>query len=126
MESIDALQGALERFSGGVITVSHDERFINSVCNEIWICEDGLLKKFAGTIKDYKVSMVEKEKVEGKLSYSSPSSPFFILAIDCPQRSTNGTIEGSIMKVAKFIYVTCCFPKKMCVCVCHWGGCQLV
>ncbi|CDH52535.1 protein gcn20 [Lichtheimia corymbifera JMRC:FSU:9682] len=62
MESIDALQGALERFTGGVITVSHDERFINSVCNEIWICEDGLLKKFAGTIKDYKQLIVPKDQ----------------------------------------------------------------
>lgn len=70
MESIDALQGALERFSGGVITVSHDERFINSVCNEIWICEDGLLKKFAGTIKDYKVRIV-KEKERGCITWYS-------------------------------------------------------
>lgn len=56
MESIDALQDALAQFKGGVITVSHDERFIQSVCNEIWVCEGGTLKQFPGTIKDYKVS----------------------------------------------------------------------
>ncbi|KAI9319315.1 P-loop containing nucleoside triphosphate hydrolase protein [Dichotomocladium elegans] len=61
MESIDALQGALERFTGGVITVSHDERFIQSVCNEIWICEGGTLHKFAGTIKDYKKLVSPKD-----------------------------------------------------------------
>ncbi|KAI9248899.1 P-loop containing nucleoside triphosphate hydrolase protein [Phascolomyces articulosus] len=54
MESIDALQDALQQYKGGVITVSHDERFINSVCNEIWICDKGVLTKFAGNIKDYK------------------------------------------------------------------------
>ncbi|KAI8139427.1 P-loop containing nucleoside triphosphate hydrolase protein [Fennellomyces sp. T-0311] len=54
MESIEALQQALQKFQGGVITVSHDERFIHSVCNEIWICEGGRLQKFSGTIKDYK------------------------------------------------------------------------
>ena len=56
MESIDALQDALQVYKGGVITVSHDERFINSVCNEIWICDNGVLTKFSGNIKDYKVN----------------------------------------------------------------------
>lgn len=70
MESIDALQNALERFKGGVITVSHDERFIDSVCNEIWVCEGGVLKKFSGTIKDYKVNFLKgrgEEKKANKL-----------------------------------------------------------
>ncbi|ORE10104.1 P-loop containing nucleoside triphosphate hydrolase protein [Rhizopus microsporus var. microsporus] len=61
MESIDALQTALAQFKGGVIIVSHDERFINTVCNEIWICEGGVLKKFSGTIKDYKEMICPKD-----------------------------------------------------------------
>lgn len=61
MESMDALQDALRQYQGGVIIVSHDERFINSVCNEIWICEGGSLKKFSGTIKDYKELICPKE-----------------------------------------------------------------
>jgi ATP-binding cassette subfamily F protein 3 len=61
MESIDALQVALAEFKGGVIIVSHDERFINTVCNEIWICESGVLNKFSGTIKDYKEIICPKD-----------------------------------------------------------------
>ncbi|EIE89528.1 hypothetical protein G6F45_000685 [Rhizopus arrhizus] len=61
MESIDALQVALAEFKGGVIIVSHDERFINTVCNEIWICEGGVLNKFSGTIKDYKEIICPKD-----------------------------------------------------------------
>ncbi|KAI8382332.1 P-loop containing nucleoside triphosphate hydrolase protein [Blakeslea trispora] len=61
MESMDALQDALGRYQGGVIIVSHDERFINTVCNEIWICEGGVLKKFSGTIKDYKAIVCPKD-----------------------------------------------------------------
>lgn len=61
MESIDALQVALAEFKGGVIIVSHDERFINTVCNEIWICENGVLNKFSGTIKDYKEIICPKD-----------------------------------------------------------------
>ncbi|KAI8644847.1 P-loop containing nucleoside triphosphate hydrolase protein [Parasitella parasitica] len=61
MESMDALQDALAEFKGGVIIVSHDERFINTVCNEIWICADGVLNKFSGTIKDYKTLICPKD-----------------------------------------------------------------
>ncbi|KAM3589078.1 ATP-binding cassette, regulator of translational elongation [Umbelopsis sp. WA50703] len=61
LQSIDALQSALAAFKGGVVIVSHDERFINTVCNEIWICEGKKLHKFSGTIKDYKKMIVPKE-----------------------------------------------------------------
>ncbi|KAI9479423.1 ATP-binding cassette, regulator of translational elongation [Coemansia sp. RSA 989] len=55
MESIDALTNALKQFTGGVVIVSHDERFIDSVCNQIWVCADRKVTKFAGeSIKDYK------------------------------------------------------------------------
>ncbi|RUP31129.1 P-loop containing nucleoside triphosphate hydrolase protein [Jimgerdemannia flammicorona] len=37
MDSIEALQEALAVFKGGVVIVSHDERFIDTVCNEIWM-----------------------------------------------------------------------------------------
>ncbi|KAJ2157639.1 ATP-binding cassette, regulator of translational elongation [Coemansia sp. RSA 552] len=55
MESIDALTNALKQFTGGVVIVSHDERFIDSVCTEMWVCADRKVTKFAGEgIKDYK------------------------------------------------------------------------
>ncbi|KAI8981056.1 P-loop containing nucleoside triphosphate hydrolase protein [Pilobolus umbonatus] len=61
MESMDALQEALAQFKGGVIIVSHDERFITTVCSEIWICEGGVLRSFSGTIKDYKEIICPKD-----------------------------------------------------------------
>ncbi|KAI8377871.1 P-loop containing nucleoside triphosphate hydrolase protein [Radiomyces spectabilis] len=63
MESMDALQTALGQFQGGVIMVSHDERFISTVCHEIWVCADGVLSKFSGTIKDYKELVCPKDTV---------------------------------------------------------------
>ncbi|KAI8346708.1 P-loop containing nucleoside triphosphate hydrolase protein [Mortierella sp. GBAus27b] len=61
MDSIDALTGALKEFKGGVVIVSHDERFIKAVCNEIWVCEGGGLKKFQGEgIKEYKEYVLAK------------------------------------------------------------------
>lgn len=63
MDSIDALTNALKEFKGGVILVSHDERFIDSVCNEIWVCDGGKVKKFDGdTIKQYRQMILPKEE----------------------------------------------------------------
>lgn len=61
MDSVDALTSALKQFQGGVVVVSHDERFIRDVCNELWVCEGGTLKKFLGDgIKEYKEYVLEK------------------------------------------------------------------
>lgn len=38
VETIIGLSEALLNFSGGVVLVSHDERLIKAVCNEIWVC----------------------------------------------------------------------------------------
>ena len=51
---LDALVDALKSFTGGVLMVSHDIAVINSVCNEIWVSEDGKVNKFDGTIFDYR------------------------------------------------------------------------
>ena len=41
MESIEALQEALEEFTGTLVVVSHDREFIDNVANRCWILEDG-------------------------------------------------------------------------------------
>ncbi|RHZ54525.1 hypothetical protein Glove_426g70 [Diversispora epigaea] len=62
MDSMDALINALKEFKGGIILVSHDERFIDSVCEEIWVCESGKVRKFEGDkIKQYRELIIPKE-----------------------------------------------------------------
>jgi ATPase subunit of ABC transporter with duplicated ATPase domains len=34
--AINALSKALQSFTGGVLVISHDQHFIQSLCNEIW------------------------------------------------------------------------------------------
>ena len=63
---------ALKTWNGGVILISHDERFITSVANEVcrlllmghhccltslqlWVCADGKVDKFRGDVQAYKV-----------------------------------------------------------------------
>lgn len=47
--TIDSLISALNPktgFQGGVVLVSHDARFIDHVCNEMWVCHEGSMTKF--------------------------------------------------------------------------------
>lgn len=53
---MDALMNALAVWTGGVIIISHDEKFINTVCKELWVCADGKVEKFYGDVSAYKVS----------------------------------------------------------------------
>ena len=52
MDSIDALSKALRAYTGGIMIVSHDERFLDSVCTEVLVCDGGKLRKFEGRIGD--------------------------------------------------------------------------
>lgn len=64
---------ALQKWNGGVIIISHDERFITTVAKEVWkfdpwrlscstksfgklwVCGDGTVTKFKGDVQSYKV-----------------------------------------------------------------------
>ncbi|KAJ3291318.1 hypothetical protein HDU79_002498 [Rhizoclosmatium sp. JEL0117] len=52
MDSIDALALALREFKGGVAVISHDQRFLDAVCNDVWVCANGKLTSFSGAVGD--------------------------------------------------------------------------
>ncbi|GAA6009424.1 hypothetical protein JCM10207_003775 [Rhodosporidiobolus poonsookiae] len=54
IEGLDALMEALNKWNGGVITISHDSTFINTVCKELWVCADKKVEKFYGDVNEYK------------------------------------------------------------------------
>ncbi|PAV21751.1 P-loop containing nucleoside triphosphate hydrolase [Pyrrhoderma noxium] len=58
IEGLDALMSALSKWNGGVILISHDERFITTVAQELWICGDGTVTKFMGDVQAYKSLIV--------------------------------------------------------------------
>lgn len=58
MDTIDALVKALHDYPGGALIVSHDKRFIEQLCNEIWVCANTRLTRFDGTIHDYAHSLL--------------------------------------------------------------------
>jgi ATP-binding cassette subfamily F protein 3 len=59
IDTVDALCMALNDFKGGVLMVSHDERLISAVCDDIWYFEENEdgeknVKPFDGDFDDYK------------------------------------------------------------------------
>lgn len=45
--------------------VSHDQHFINKVCNELWVVGSGQVAKYGGTFDDYKEEQIAKRKAAG-------------------------------------------------------------
>ncbi|TEB39145.1 P-loop containing nucleoside triphosphate hydrolase protein [Coprinellus micaceus] len=64
IEGLDALMAALGAWNGGVILISHDERFITSVAKELWVCGDGTVYKFKGDVESYKKLIVSNVKAK--------------------------------------------------------------
>ncbi|KAJ6573937.1 P-loop containing nucleoside triphosphate hydrolase protein [Mycena vulgaris] len=64
IEGLDALMLALEKWNGGVIIISHDERFITTVAKELWVCGDGTVSKFRGDVQSYKNLIVSNIKAK--------------------------------------------------------------
>lgn len=67
METIDALADAINDFEGGMVLVSHDFRLISQVAEEIWVCENQTVTKWAGDILSYKENLrkrIIKENVK--------------------------------------------------------------
>lgn len=52
---------------GGVILVSHDERFIRLVCRELWVCEGGGVTRVEGGFDQYRALLQEQFRREGFL-----------------------------------------------------------
>ena len=77
-ETVSALCTALETYEGAIITVSHDESYVNRVISsavigdeeskkagtalhgELWVMSKQKLTRFDGTFKDYKKQVMKK------------------------------------------------------------------
>mmetsp|Transcript_90848 Transcript_90848/g.243314 ORF Transcript_90848/g.243314 Transcript_90848/m.243314 type:complete len:625 (+) Transcript_90848:84-1958(+) len=77
LETIEGLAMALNQFEGGVVIVSHDERLVSLVADELWIVHPGehrpgrrpragTVSVFEGEFEDYK-EMLRKDFLQGNL-----------------------------------------------------------
>jgi len=53
MDAMDALISCIGAFQGGVLIVSHDSRFIDSTCRQLYLCNKGLVERWPGDIQSY-------------------------------------------------------------------------
>jgi ATP-binding cassette subfamily F protein 3 len=63
MDSIDALSRALREFKGGILIVSHDQNFLDSICSEVWVCNNKKLTRFLGKSSDAANGVVKQYKM---------------------------------------------------------------
>lgn len=59
MDTVDALIRALNKWTGGVLIVSHDEHLISTVCDTIWVCANHAVQVFPGDFEDYRQSLLK-------------------------------------------------------------------
>ncbi len=53
MESCDALMAAIDNFSGAVVIVTHNELFLRSLINRLIVFDEGEIRTFEGTYRDF-------------------------------------------------------------------------
>ncbi|KAH7385619.1 P-loop containing nucleoside triphosphate hydrolase protein [Pyrenochaeta sp. MPI-SDFR-AT-0127] len=79
IEAMDALSEALQKFQGGVLMVSHDVTMLQNVCTSLWVCDNGTIEHFDGTVKDYKRRITAQANEAGVRP--CPFEPHHLLAI---------------------------------------------
>ncbi|KAJ3290528.1 hypothetical protein HK104_006706 [Borealophlyctis nickersoniae] len=68
IETIDSLARAIKEFEGGVVLVSHDFRLISQVAEQIWVCENGTMRLWSGSIAEYKAAL-KKEVTKNMMKF---------------------------------------------------------
>jgi ATPase subunit of ABC transporter with duplicated ATPase domains len=63
MEAIEALNGALKKFDGTLIFVSHDREFISSLATSVIEIKQQEIVNFQGTYNEYLANRLDAQKV---------------------------------------------------------------
>jgi len=73
MDSKVAVESALNSYSGTVITVSHDRRFLDAVADTIFFLDKGSLKTYSGNYTNFKLQRLKEltDLSDAKLAYLS-------------------------------------------------------
>ena len=66
IESREALVHALNAYEGTVILVSHDSHLVETVADQLWIVQDGLVAPFDGDMADYQRQLLARRAVSGQ------------------------------------------------------------
>ena len=61
LETLGWFQGQLKRYSGAILTISHDREFLNATCDGIVEISHRKLRKYQGNYENYLVQKAERE-----------------------------------------------------------------
>jgi ATP-binding cassette, subfamily F, member 3 len=61
LETLSWFQGQLTRYSGAILTISHDREFLNSTCDGIVEISHGRLNRYYGNYEDYLTQKADRE-----------------------------------------------------------------
>ena len=64
LEMRDALNFALQGFTGAMVLVSHDRTLLGSVCEDFYLVDDGQVAMFSGDLDDYTKWVLNETKKE--------------------------------------------------------------
>ena len=62
VESIEALEDAIDEYEGTVILVSHDRAFLRELATHVWAIRDGTLEDFNAPFVEWEVVQKERER----------------------------------------------------------------
>ncbi|BDP41909.1 ABC transporter ATP-binding protein [Deinococcus aetherius] len=75
MEMVEALEEALDAYTGTLVMVSHDRAFIEGLADRIWLIEDGVFYEYPGWA-DYKAKHRPAQTAEAKPEpRAAPAAP---------------------------------------------------
>ena len=61
LETLDWFQSQLKRFSGSLITISHDRAFLNAVCSSMIEINHNRLQRYQGGYDQYRLQKAERD-----------------------------------------------------------------
>ncbi len=61
VESIEAIEDAIEGYDGTVILVSHDRALLRALCTRVWVLHETRVTDFPGTFAEWEVASEERE-----------------------------------------------------------------
>jgi len=61
LETLGRFQRQLERYSGAILTISHDREFLNGICDGILEISHGKLHRYQGNYENYLIQKAERE-----------------------------------------------------------------
>ena len=75
LQGRQALADALNEFNGTVILITHDFHILESVCDTLWLVQDGTCHEYEGDLNDYKKMLLETPNVSEPTPLPNPPSP---------------------------------------------------